>query len=225
MSNQLRILGIDPGSRLTGYAIVDLSKNSTQQSQLKIITHGTLMLQFSEKENAKREEDAPFEVRLFRLFERLSIIITEFNPTHVAIEKVFFAKNPVSALKLGQARGAALVCSVHHGLKVFEYAATEVKSAIVGHGRADKEQVSKMLERIFGTQDFKTFDASDALAVATCHAQLMKSNVLSHKRSENKSLSTYMNEVTTRKPKKTQRMADALGIKPEDVAGKKRIRL
>jgi crossover junction endodeoxyribonuclease RuvC len=227
-----RILGIDPGSRYTGYGIVDIVGRD-----LKIVTHGTLILQREELAPGKhsKEESTPFEVRLFRLYQRLSEVITEFKPTQLAIEKVFFAKNPVSALKLGQARGAALVCAVNHGLQVQEYASTEVKSAIVGHGRADKDQVAKMLERILGPQNFQTSDASDALALAVCHAQLTRSLVqgrASHQarhaledalQTANEKLKGAKNG--TRRPKKTTRLAESLGIREQDVVGKKRIRL
>ena len=221
----LRILGIDPGSRYTGYGIVDLTGRD-----LSIVTHGTLLLQRETNERSSREETTAFEVRLHRLYVRLSELIVQYRPTHLAIEKVFFAKNPVSALKLGQARGAALVCAVNHGLSVQEYAATEVKSAIAGHGRADKEQVAKMLMRILGAQKFETADASDALAVAVCHAQLTGSvaafaRATQARRSVEGLTPAKTLPPDTRRPKKSSRLAESLGIREQDVVGKKRIRL
>jgi crossover junction endodeoxyribonuclease RuvC len=92
------------------------------------------------------------------------------KPQALAVEKVFFAKNAVSALKLGQARGVVLLTGAIHDLEIHEYSVTEIKSAITGHGRADKEQVAKMLQMILGVQEFETADASDALALAMGHA-------------------------------------------------------
>jgi crossover junction endodeoxyribonuclease RuvC len=112
----------------------------------------------------------PLEQRLLSIHEGLSDVIREFKPAVLSIEKVFFAKNAVSALKLGQARGAAILSGAIHGLEIVEYSPSEVKSAIVGHGGADKEQVAKMLQLLVGVQKFATADASDGLALAVCHA-------------------------------------------------------
>lgn len=153
----MRILGIDPGSRITGFGVVDLKGN-----RLRHVAHGALRLSSS--------KDCSLDLRLKSLHEQLSAVLEKYRPDVVAVEKVFFAKNAVSALKLGQARGAAiLVCSVY-GLKFFEYNPTEIKRAVVGHGRADKAQVAKMVSVLLGQQDFETEDASDALAIAVCHA-------------------------------------------------------
>ena len=235
-----RILGIDPGSRFTGYGIVDL-----EGRDLRMVTHGTLMLHNADHADRKLglKDAVPFELRLFRLYERLSKIIQEYNPTELSIEKVFFAKNAVSALKLGQARGVAIVCAVNHGLKFHEYASTEVKSAIVGHGRADKVQVAKMLERILGAQNFETSDSSDGLALAVCHAQLSRSTVGSKlEKAMNESRVARKSAIGARskvdehseklirtasgpRVKKSTRLAESLGIRMEDIVGKKRIRL
>lgn len=147
-----RILGLDPGSRLVGVAVLEANQP---------IYSSTLELGSKD----------PYEVRLKRLFEGLSKIIQTHQPTEMAIEKVFFAKNAVSALKLGQARGVALVVAQLHGIRIHEYSATEVKKAIVGHGRASKEQVAKMVSVLTGFQSFDTEDASDAMALALCHTR------------------------------------------------------
>ncbi len=156
----MRILGIDPGSRLTGYGCIDLAG-----SQLRHVSHGTLKLM-----DAAVSGELPFEERLLALHHLLSEVILEHRPQVVAIEKVFFAKNAVSALKLGQARGAAILTAMIHSLSIVEYSVTEVKQALVGHGRADKSQVAKMVQVLIGAREFETWDASDGLALAICHA-------------------------------------------------------
>jgi crossover junction endodeoxyribonuclease RuvC len=160
----MRILGIDPGSRLTGYGCVERVGN-----QLVHITNGTLYLA-----NTSGKAVIPLEERLLLIYEGLSKIIREFKPQAMAVEKVFLAKNAVSALKLGHARGAAILTGRIHQLEIFEYSATEVKQAVVGHGQADKEQVAKMVRLLMGQREFDTLDASDGLAVAICHAQFSR---------------------------------------------------
>ena len=194
----MRILGVDPGSRLTGYGCVEKTGR-----ELKHITHGTLFL----AQNFGRITP-PLEERLLLIYEGLSKIIQEFRPDVLAIEKVFLAKNAVSALKLGHARGAAMLTARIHSLKVFEYSATEIKQAVVGHGRADKEQVAKMVEILTGQKNFQTADASDGLAVAICHAQFSKipQGFLFQKLQE--SLASGSN----RRKSKTLSLAEALGV-------------
>lgn len=202
---KIRILGIDPGSRLTGYGIVDLRGN-----ELHHVTHGTLKLA-----STSGKATIPLEKRLLDLFNGLQEIIEEYQPRIMAIEKVFFAKNAVSALKLGQARGAAMVCGARQGLEIVEYSPNEVKSAIVGHGHADKDQVAAMLERMLGKQDFATSDASDGLALAVCHARIAGSH-------------SALAEATKRaltgsSKKKRMSLAESLGLSPEVVGTRKRI--
>lgn len=163
---KIRILGIDPGSRLTGYGVVDLVG-----SEIRHVAHGTLKLAAT-----GGRQEVPLERRLLDIHKGLTEVIETFRPDLMSIERVFFAKNAVSALKLGQARGAAILCGAIHGLQVVEYSPTEVKSAIVGHGQADKEQVARMLEMLFGKQDFASSDASDGLALAVCHARISGSH-------------------------------------------------
>lgn len=133
-----------------------------------MLVHGTLSLYHKEYKGLGPDETTPS--RLKEIFTELSKIIQHYKPTAMAVEKVFFAKNAVSALKLGQARGVVLVVGALHDLEVYEYSVTEIKSQITGHGRAEKEQVAKMLELMLGKQSFKTADASDALALAVAHA-------------------------------------------------------
>lgn len=176
----MRILGIDPGSRLTGYGCVELAGN-----QLRHVAHGTLRL-------TKRSGAAeiPLEDRLLSLYEGLSEIIVQLKPQVLAVEKVFFAKNAVSALKLGQARGAVILTGKIHSLIIAEYSATEVKAAVAGHGQADKDQVAKMVQLLTGQKNFETPDASDGLALAICHAYSCQAGALrGHSRQRKKKLS------------------------------------
>jgi len=155
--SRLRVLGVDPGSRLTGYGCVEAVGN-----HLHPVAHGVF----------KFDPDALFEQRLFSLYEKLSAVLTRYQPDVLAIEKVFFAKNALSALKLGQVRGVVLLCGAQHLLEVVEYAATAVKMSLTGYGRADKTQVAKMVQVLLGAQKFSSLDASDALALAICHVHM-----------------------------------------------------
>ena len=157
------ILGVDPGSRLLGYGLVEKTVN-----RIRVVDHGTIQLYHKEYKDIPVDETTPS--RLKEIHIKLSEVIQQYRPQVMAVEKVFFAKNAVSALKLGQARGVVLLTAAVHDLEIHEYSVTEVKSVITGHGRADKEQVAKMLTLMLGAQDFATADASDALALAVAHA-------------------------------------------------------
>jgi crossover junction endodeoxyribonuclease RuvC len=161
------ILGIDPGSRKTGYGII-----SKQGNRLIHVDNGAIFTQ-SAKE---------FPQRLEQIFTGLSSIIAQYQPEAVAVENVFLAKNAQSALKLGQARGAAIVAAVSIGLPVFEYTALQVKQAVVGTGRAEKSQVQQMIKALLNLPEIAQEDASDALAVAVCHAHSAGMNSLLLKR-------------------------------------------
>lgn len=164
----MKILGIDPGSRITGYGVVTREGN-----RLIHVDNGAIFT-----DSAK-----DFPQRLRKIYDGLSAVIADYRPDMVAIENIFFATNVQSALKLGQARGAAIVAGVNAGLPVFEYTALQVKQAVVGYGKADKEQVQKMLKALLNLPEVAQADASDALAVAVCHANsyslksLQKANV------------------------------------------------
>lgn len=149
------ILGIDPGSRITGYGVIRKEGN-----RLIHIDNGAIFT----------DSCADFPGRLKRIFEGLDEIIARYSPMVCAVEDLFFSNNVQSALKLGQARGAAIAASVHAGLPVFEYSALQVKQAVVGHGKAEKTQVQQMVKVLLGLPEIAQADASDALAVAICHA-------------------------------------------------------
>jgi len=148
-----RILGIDPGSRVTGYGIIDLAGQ-----QLSYIASGCI-----------RTRGDSLAERLGIIFSGISTIIQEFMPEEMAIERVFMNKNADSALKLGQARGAAICASVHRDVPVDEYAAREIKQAVVGNGGATKEQLQHMICVLLSLQKKPPNDAADALGVAVCH--------------------------------------------------------
>lgn len=148
------VLGIDPGSRITGYGLVKKAGN-----RLVHIDNGAIYT----------DAASDFAGRLKKIFDGLLEVIAQYQPEQVAIENIFFATNPQSALKLGQARGAAIVAAVHCGLPVAEYTALQVKQAVVGQGRAEKDQVQKMVKALLGLPEIAQPDASDALAVAICH--------------------------------------------------------
>lgn len=150
----MRVLGIDPGSRITGYGIVE-----QLGSRLIHVDNGAIFTDSAQD----------FPGRLKSIFDGLSTVIAEYGPDEVAVENVFLSNNAQSALKLGQARGAAIVAAVHAGLPVAEYSALQVKQAVVGRGKAQKEQVQKMLTALLGLPEVAQADASDALAVAVCH--------------------------------------------------------
>ena len=153
MSDTIRILGIDPGSRLTGFGVLDINGD-----QARYVASGTV-----------RSTDGEFPERLKQIFESLTAIVDEHRPQVVAIESVFMHKNAGSALKLGQARSAALCATFSRDVEVFEYAPREIKQAVVGTGSATKEQVQHMVVALLKLQGMLAADAADALAAALCH--------------------------------------------------------
>ena len=154
MSGQ-RILGIDPGLRITGFGIIEKHGN-----QLRYVASGCI------KSNDKQS----LPERIATLFAGISEVIATYRPDQAAVEKVFVNVNPQSTLLLGQARGAAISALVHGGLPVAEYTALQVKQAVVGHGKAAKEQVQHMVKRLLSLPGDPSADAADALACAIAHA-------------------------------------------------------
>ena len=151
----MRIFGIDPGSERTGYGCIE-----TDGSRHQIVVCGAIGSPAS----------ASFPERLLAIHVGLSALLAECRPDGVAIENLFFATNVRSALKLGHARGVAMLAAVEAGVPVFEYTPAEIKRAVVGYGRADKPQVQQMVKIVLGLSSVPTpHDAADALAVAICH--------------------------------------------------------
>ncbi len=151
----LRILGLDPGLRKTGWGVIRVEGN-----RLSHLGHGVIA----------PDEKAPFSERLLALFDGISAVVADWTPDEAAIEETFMNNNAASALKLGHARAAALLAPAKAGLPVAEYAARVVKKSVVGTGSADKDQVAFMIARILPGSAGATADAADALAVAVAHA-------------------------------------------------------
>jgi crossover junction endodeoxyribonuclease RuvC len=149
-----RVLGIDPGSRVTGFGVIE-----TNGVRSRYLGSGCI-----------RTTSGDFPKRLGEIFGGLREVLGEWQPLEVAVEQVFVSRNASSALKLGQARGAAISAVVTLDLPVFEYTPAAVKQGLVGNGRAEKEQVQHMVRVILGMQGRMALDESDALAVALCHA-------------------------------------------------------
>ncbi|MGI9274516.1 MAG: crossover junction endodeoxyribonuclease RuvC [Endozoicomonas sp.] len=155
------LMGIDPGSRITGYGIIE-----EIGSRCLYVASGCI-----------RIREAPLPERLQQIYDGVSAVIEQYSPQSVGIEQVFMSRNADSALKLGQARASAIVAVVNHKLEVSEYAARQVKLAVVGKGSADKFQVQHMVKSILGLNDTPQSDAADALAIAICHAHTRASMV------------------------------------------------
>ena len=194
MTRVTRILGVDPGSRLTGWGIIDLVGN-----QLKSVAHGTLKIA---RTHGKAQVD--LDQRLLLIYQGLAEVIQTHRPQMMAVEKVFFAKNAVSALKLGQARGAIILTGAMAGLEIHEYSVSEVKAAVTGHGHADKEQVARMVGILTGSKDFATLDASDGMALAICHAQNLAARG-----------SGLPKKIATSSGRKRMSLAEACGVSAE----------
>ena len=150
-----RVLGVDPGTRVTGWGVVDVV-----QTRPRYVAHGEV----------RTSPKAPLWERLYEIHEALDAVLTEHRPTALSLERIFVSKNAQSALKLGHTRGVIMVVALRHGLSVHEYTPGEIKSAVVGSGRADKHQVSHMVRLILGLEAVPPADAGDALAAAICHA-------------------------------------------------------
>jgi crossover junction endodeoxyribonuclease RuvC len=150
----VRILGVDPGLRVTGFGVLE-----REGQRLRYVASGVV-----------RTPDATLPERLKAILDALGAVIAEHVPDQVAIEKVFVNVNPESTLALGQARGAAICAAVSRDLPVAEYTALQVKQAVVGNGHAAKEQVQEMVRRLLALPTDPAADAADALACAICHA-------------------------------------------------------
>jgi len=151
----MRIIGLDPGLRFTGWGVIDVDGN-----RMRCVANGVVT------SDAKRS----LAERLVQLHEGLEQVIKRFGPLEAAVEETFVNKNPTSTLKLGQARGVVLLTPARAGLDVYEYTPNQVKKTVVGAGHAQKEQVQMMVKTLLPTADFDSADAADALAVAICHA-------------------------------------------------------
>lgn len=150
----IRVLGIDPGSQCTGFGVVDVAG-----ARLTYVASGVI-----------RTGQGDFAARLCEIFRCVKTVVEQYQPQEIAIERVFINRNPDSALKLGQARGAAICGTADGNAEVFEYATRQIKQAVVGTGSAEKGQVQLMMKSILKLDGALAEDAADALATAVCHA-------------------------------------------------------
>jgi len=155
----LRILGIDPGSHVTGYGIIEKKGNYLQH-----VLHGEI----------KPKKDSPLSATLIFVYQQLSAVISQTAPQAIALENIFYGKNVRSLIKQAQVRGVVIFAGADKGLDVFEYSPLEIKKAVVGYGRAEKRQVQVMVKAILKLPELPPADAADALATAICHANFLK---------------------------------------------------
>lgn len=153
----MRVIGIDPGSRVCGYGVLE-----AQNGEVTYLISGCIT----------PNPALPFSQRLKVIYDGLLKVIDQHTPDVMSIEDIFFAKNAKSAIKLGQAKGVALLAGSNSGISVHEYAATKVKLALTGRGRANKAEVQNMLSKLLGVTTWESQDASDAVAIALCHIHI-----------------------------------------------------
>jgi crossover junction endodeoxyribonuclease RuvC len=156
----LRVLGIDPGSRIVGYGLVEVDEAARGPAALRYVECGVI----------QPPVQGAFPQRLREIAAGLREVLAELGPDEIAIESVFVKRNVAAALKLGQARGVALLCAAEAGVPIHEYAPARVKRAVTGNGAASKAQVQQMVRALVGLKRAPRADAADALAVAICHA-------------------------------------------------------
>ena len=159
----MRILGIDPGSHVTGYGVIEKEKN-----YLRYVLHGEI----------KPPKDSLLATVLLLIFQQLSAVIKETVPDAIAVENIFYGKNVRSLIKQAQVRGLVIFTASQLGIPAFEYSPLEVKQAVVGYGRAEKRQVQVMVKAILKLSSLPPADAADALAVAVCHANFRKEQTI-----------------------------------------------
>ncbi len=155
----LKILGIDPGSHVTGYGVIEKKGN-----YLKHIVHGEI----------KPKKDSSLSEVLVYIYQQISSLISQTAPQAVALENIFYGKNVRSLIKQAQVRGVVIFAGADQNLNIFEYSPLEIKKAVVGYGRAEKSQVQMMVKAILNLPEIPPADAADALATAICHANFFK---------------------------------------------------
>lgn len=152
----MRILGVDPGIAVTGYALIDIGDRGTSP-----IDYGFV----------ETDRKADFSMRLKRIHDELIRVIEQYHPNSLALEQVFYSRNVQVALKLGHARGVVLLAAVSHGMEIIEYAPREIKQSVTGNGAASKHQVQRMVQQLLGLRELpEPNDVSDAMAAALCHS-------------------------------------------------------
>ena len=159
----MRVLGIDPGTMVSGFGVVD-----DISGKLSSVSFGTI--------EGKRKDSFPDRLKM--MFDGLNKAIEDYKPEQIALESAFYGKSVKAAIKIGEARGVAILCAALAEVSLFEYAPTEVKRAVVGIGNAQKMQVSKMVKVLLSLSEVpEKYDATDALAIAICHCHRMKLTV------------------------------------------------
>lgn len=159
------ILGIDPGTAITGYGVV----GETERGEFELLACGVIRTEAGEE----------MHLRLLEIFRDLKALIAEFRPDEMAVEKLFFGRNVTTAITVGQARGAALLAAAEQGLTIAEYTPAEIKQAITGYGSADKRQIQEMVQRILNLpHPPHPDDAADGVAIAVCHLQRSRYKLL-----------------------------------------------
>jgi len=155
----MRVLGIDPGSRVTGYGVVE-----KQENNLVNIVYGEV----------RSSKDAPLSKRLAAIYDKLIKVLEQITPDAISIEDIFCGKNVKSLIKQGETRGVAILAGSHKCIPIFEYTPLEIKKAVCGYGRAEKNQIQYMVKAILKLPELPPPDASDALAIAICHINFFK---------------------------------------------------
>ncbi|HSD56350.1 MAG TPA: crossover junction endodeoxyribonuclease RuvC [Candidatus Saccharimonadales bacterium] len=156
----MRILGIDPGTGILGFGVIDINGRNTQMVDAGVIR------------TPVKEDDA---VRLLTIYEELTDIITATKPTIMSVEKLFFARNVTTAMTVAQARGVVLLCGMQAGMTIFEYTPMQIKQSVTGYGKADKKQMQEMVRVLLKLDEVpKPDDCADALAAALTHASTMR---------------------------------------------------
>lgn len=155
----MKILGIDPGSHVTGYGVIEKKGN-----YLKHIVHGEI----------KPKKDSSLSEVLVYIYQQISSLISQTAPQAVALENIFYGKNVRSLIKQAQVRGVVIFAGANQDLNIFEYSPLEIKKAVVGYGRAEKSQVQMMVKAILNLPEIPPADAADAMATAICHANFFK---------------------------------------------------
>ncbi len=174
------ILGVDPGTRVMGYGLI-----SVQGNNLSLLQYGVLRL----------EKLSSHELKLKRIFERITQLIEEYLPDEMAIEAPFYGENVQSMLKLGRAQGVAMAAALAREVSIVEYLPKKVKQSVTGNGNASKEQVAYMLEHLFKQKlEREFYDATDAVGVAVCHYMHGKTKALTGNNSKNKGWAAFVSE-------------------------------
>lgn len=174
------ILGVDPGTRIMGYGLISVDGNA-----IKIIQYGVLRL----------DKYTTHELKLKKIFERMTQLIEEYLPDEMAIEAPFYGENVQSMLKLGRAQGVAIAAALSREVPIVEYLPKKVKQSVTGNGNANKEQVAYMLEKLFNTKlERQFYDATDALGVAVCHFMHGKTKALAGNATKKSGWASFVNE-------------------------------